>query len=90
MVYSQQSAEARLERSIKGDLDPAENTVIGSNPMIGVVPRLDVIARFLGERTKFSRIEFSKRTSSQPSVDDCMRDIANEVIKRMRAYRAKK
>jgi len=88
-VYSQQSAEARLERSIKGDLDKVEGEVIGSDPLVGVIPRLDAIARFLGEQTKFSRFDFSRRTSGQPTIEECLLDITNEILKRIGDYRAK-
>lgn len=85
-VYSQQSAEARLQRSIMGDLDKVEQMVLASSPLVGVIPRLDVIARFLGEQTKFSRYEFRGRTSSQPTVDECMLRITRELLKRLGAY----
>jgi cellulose biosynthesis protein BcsQ len=88
-VYSQQSAEARLKMSIKTGLDRAETRIIGDDPAIGVIPRLDAIARFLGEQTKVSRYEFGKRTSGQPTIDECLTDITNEVLRRMEAYRAK-
>ena len=89
-VYSQQSAEADLKRSIKPDLDKLEKEVIGDDPLIGVIPRLDVVARFLGERgTKFSRYEFSKKTSGQPTVDECLDSLTDEIIRRMGEYRAK-
>jgi len=87
-VYSQQSAEARLARSIKSDLDKVENGVIGSDPLVGVIPRLDAIARFLGEQTKFSRYEFSRKTSGQPTIEECVMDITKEILRRMGAYRA--
>lgn len=87
-VYSQQSAEARLERSIKGDLDRVENDIIGSDPLVGVIPRLDAIARFLGEQTKFSQFDFSRRTSGQPTIEECLLDITNQVLQRIGAYRA--
>lgn len=88
-VYSQQSAEARLERSIKGDLDEVEIDVIGSQPLVGVIPRLDAIARFLGEQTKFSRFDFQAKTSGQPTIEECLLDITNEILKRIGDYRAK-
>jgi cellulose biosynthesis protein BcsQ len=89
-VYSQQSAAARLRRSIQGDLDDVETAVIGEAPLIGEIPRLDVIARFLGEEdAKFSRYEFSRRTSGQPTVQDCLRVITDEILRRIGAYRAK-
>jgi cellulose biosynthesis protein BcsQ len=87
-VYSQQSAETRLKRNIQADLDKEEQRVLGSDPLIGVIPRLDVIARFLGEAgTKFSRYDFSKKTSGQPTVDECLSSLADVVLARIGGYR---
>lgn len=88
-VYSQQSAEAKMQRNIKGDLEQIEGDVIGDEPLIGVIPRLDAIARFLGEQTKFSRYDFSKKTSGQPTIEECMLDITKTILERMNAYHAK-
>ena len=87
-VYSQQSAEVMLQQSIMNDLDRIENEVI-SDPRIGVIPRLDAIARFLSEQTKFTRYEFGRSTSGQPTISECLRDITAEILDRMEAYRAK-
>lgn len=88
-VYSQQSAEARLKRSIMGDLEPIEKKILGEDALVGVIPRLDAIARFLSEQTKFSRYEFSRKTSGQPTIEECLIGITNTIIKRMEAYCAK-
>lgn len=89
-VISQQSAERRLVRDIGSSLEPAERTVLGSDPKLGEIPRLDVIARFLSEEGyKWSRMEFKKVTSMQKTVDQCLVDLAELVIERMEAYRAK-
>jgi len=88
-VYSQQSAEARLLRSIQGELELIEKEVLGNDPAIGVIPRLDAIARFLGEKTKSSRYEFSKKTSGQPTIDECLVDITQTILQRVKAYSAK-
>ena len=81
--------EARLGRSILGDLEPIEKDVLGSDALVGVIPRLDAIARFLGEKTKFSRYEFSRKTSGQPTIEECLVSITDTVVKRMEGYRAK-
>lgn len=58
-VYSQQGAASRLEKNIGKELDKIETDIIGVNPQVGVIPRLDAIARFLNERkTKYSRLYF--------------------------------
>ncbi len=88
-VYSQQSAEGRLKNSIKSDLEKIEQSVLGDDPLVGVIPRLDVIARFLGEKTKFSRYEFNKKTSGQPTIEECLLSITNSIIGRMDEYNAK-
>lgn len=88
-VYSQQSAEARLVRDIQGDLEPVEKEVLGNKSLIGVIPRLDAIARFLSEQTKFSKYEFSRKTSGQPTIEECLIDITNNVLERIKTYRAK-
>jgi cellulose biosynthesis protein BcsQ len=88
-VTSQQSAHARLDRSIQLDLEQIEKDVIRGKPTIGVIPRLDAIARFLGEQgAKFSRYEFSRHTSGQPSIEECLTAITKETIKRMDTYHA--
>ncbi len=88
-VYSQQSAEGTLQRSIQGDLEPIEKQIIGDDPLVGAIPRLDAVARFLGERgTKFSRYDFSRRTSGQPTIEQCLVEITDEVCNRMVQYRA--
>jgi cellulose biosynthesis protein BcsQ len=87
-VYSQQSAESRLKNSIMKDLSKIEKDVLGDEPLIGVIPRLDAIARFLSEHTKFSRFEFKKKTSNQPTIEECLITITDNIIERMRAYHA--
>lgn len=88
-VYSQQSAEGKLERSIHNDLEQIEKDVLSDKPLLGVIPRLDAIARFLGEQTKFSRYEFNKKTSGQPTIEECMVNITTTVLERMNRYHAK-
>jgi cellulose biosynthesis protein BcsQ len=87
-VYSQQSAEARLQRSLEFDLEPVEKKILGSNSLIGVIPRLDAIARFLGEQTKYSRFEFSKKTSGQPTIEECLLGLTKRILQRMETYHA--
>lgn len=88
-VVSQQSAEYRLEKSIKSALEKVERDVIGSNPLVGTIPRLDAIARFLSEQNKFTRFYFTHRTSGQPTIDACLRVLTQEVLNRIGAYVAK-
>ncbi len=89
-VTRQQSAHMRLDRSIQTDLESSEKVVVGKQPTIGVIPRLDAIARFLGEQgAKFTRYEFTHHTSGQPSIDECLTAITREVMRRMDEYNAK-
>jgi chromosome partitioning protein len=89
-VYSQQTAEFRLRRNIQTDLEPVEKQVLGDDPCIGVIPRLDAIARFLGEqRSKITRFDFSHSTSRQPTIDQCLKVLVEKLISRMGSYRAK-
>ena len=89
-VYSQQSAENELKKNCLANLTPEEKETLGSDALVGTIPRLDAIARFLGERgAKFARLEFTRKTSGQPTIDECMRKITDVVLKRMETYRAK-
>jgi len=88
-VYSQQSAETILEESIKNDLEKVERDVLGDAPLVGVIPRLDAIARFLSEKKKFSRYDFKKKMSGQPTIEECLLSITKEILERMKAYNAK-
>jgi len=89
-VYSQQAAEARLLRNIQSSLDKTEKEIIGENPLVGVIPRLDAVARFLNERdAKFSRDDFKRSRSGQPSIDECLTDITKEIIRRIGEYNDK-
>jgi len=90
MVYSQQAAARRLAQSILGDLDAEEKSVLESEPAVGRIPRLDAIARFLGENSgvKYSRFDFRVSGSEQPTIDDCMTVITETVLYRMGAYNA--
>lgn len=87
-AYSQQIQEANLKQSSVAGLEPEEQRVLGADPQVGVIPRLDAIARFLGESTKFSRFEFSRKTSGQPTIEECLVRITDTVIDRMRKYNA--
>ncbi len=87
-VYSQQTAQGRLQKNIQINLEPIEKKIIGDDPLIGVIPRLDAIARFLAEQTKFSRLEFKRKTSGQPTIEECLLNITDRILKRRESYRA--
>lgn len=85
MVGSQQRAHADLVRGVRTSLQPDEQKVLGTDALVGVLPRLDVIARFLGE-DKSAFLEFSKSRSGQPSVEKCAKAIRDKVVARIQAY----
>jgi len=88
-VVSQQSAENILQRDIQKDLMDIEKKVLGKNPMVGQLPRLDRIAKFLSERgSKFSGYEFSQRTSGQPTVEECVTKLVKTILERIKTYSA--
>ena len=89
MAHSQAGSDFRLRQSIQPSLDPDEKKIIGDEPCLGAIPRLDVVARFLGERDKYSAMDFSKRTSGQPSVDMCITQLRTNLEKRIQQYNAK-
>lgn len=88
-VISQQAADVRLKRSIQADLEGIEKAVLGPDPSLGVIPRLDAIARFLGEAgTKWSRQDFTRKTSGQPTIEECLSGLVEKAIRRMSEYHA--
>lgn len=90
MVISQQASEGELFRNIQKDLEKVETEVLGNDPCVGELPRLDIIARFLASKKhKLERLDFSRKTSGQPSVNECMEEITATVLKRIKDYRAK-
>jgi len=88
-VYSQQSAEANLQKQIYSDLMPVEKKILGTDPLVGQIPRLDRVAKFLSERgSKFSSFEFDQKCSGQPTVTECLSELVINIHERMRAYNA--
>lgn len=82
---SQQRAQTDLVRNVRNSLNEKEREVIGKSADVGTIPRLDVIAKFLGE-DKSAIQDFRKKTSAQPSVDECMVTIRNEVMHRIATF----
>lgn len=85
---SQQRAQGDLLRNVRGSLTSEEKAVLGASADVGVIPRLDVIARFLGE-DKTAIKDFSRKTSQQPSVDECLTSIRDAVAGRIRKFHGK-
>src|SRR5207249_604939 len=80
-VISQQTSELELFKNIQRDLEKVEKDVLGNEPCVGVLPRLDIIARFLGsQKHKLERLDLSRKTSGQPTVDECMEEITATVL----------
>ena len=90
MVISQQASGAELFGNIQHDLEQVEKDVLADKPCVGELPRLDIIARFLAsQKHKLERLDFGKKTSGQPSVNQCMEKITETVLKRIQDYHAK-
>ena len=85
MVGSQQRAHFDLIKGVMSTLQADERAVLGDKALVGEIPRLDVIARFLGE-DKSAITEFNVKKSGQPTVDACMTAIRNVVIDRITRY----
>jgi cellulose biosynthesis protein BcsQ len=85
MVGSQQRAHADLVRSVRTSFQPDEQIVLAQDALVGVLPRLDVIARFLGE-DKSAFLDFARSTSAQPSVEACATLIRDTVVRRIGAF----
>jgi cellulose biosynthesis protein BcsQ len=85
MVISQQAAAHELETNLLARLSRYERVIMADSPSLGAVPRLDAIARFLGDQ-KEVHLDFARRTSGQPDIDRCLTLIANNVLGRMQRY----
>jgi cellulose biosynthesis protein BcsQ len=83
---SQQGAQYDLLRNVQSSLHADERAVLGTKPAVGWIPRLDVIARFLGE-DKSAIHDFKKKTSMQPTVDECIGGIRTIVEGRISQFR---
>jgi hypothetical protein len=47
MSHSQAGSEFRLRQSIQPSLDASEKAIVGDEPCLGAIPRLDVVLDFL-------------------------------------------
>jgi cellulose biosynthesis protein BcsQ len=86
-VGSQQRAETSLRSNLLPMLSRYELLKLDDEPCLGQIPRLDAVARFLGE-DKSVQLDFSRKTSGQPSIDQCLTGITNAVISRIETYNA--
>lgn len=86
-VVSQQQAISTLNERMKPFLTSDGNPAINEDPCLGEIPRLDQIARFMGEN-KDVRLDFVRHTSGQPTVDQCMSGLADSVISRVGGHHA--
>ena len=87
MTFSQYSAKEFVEERILPELTDEERSILSDKPILGQIPRLDIIAKFLNERgTKWSRADFDKQYSGQPSVTKCMVRIVRNIEKRIEKY----
>lgn len=86
-TISQQMAEKNLLRSIGSDLSLEEKSIIGNDPVICHIPKLDVIARFLGQGlVKDAWFEFKNSSSSQDDIRTKLFLLQQRIEKRIDAY----
>ena len=86
-TVNQQSAERDLLKSINRDMDSVENEIIGDNPIIGRIPRLDVVSRFLSQGSeKIAWFDLKKSASEQRSVSEIMMTLVGRIEKRINNY----
>jgi len=86
-ILSQQAAAVDLNKELGGRFSKYESLKMDGPLCIGEIPRLDQISRFMGA-DKQVRLDFAKRTSGQPTVDKCLKEIAAKVHKRVDNYNA--
>ena len=87
MVTSQQVASFTLDARLNDIVSRSEKARIDNELCLGNIPRLDQIARFMGS-DKDVRLDFARHTSSQPTVDNCMKSIASSLLTRLESYDA--
>jgi cellulose biosynthesis protein BcsQ len=85
MVISQQAAANELEANLLARLSRYEKVIMQNSPGLGAIPRLDAIARFLGDQ-KEVHLDFARKTSGQKPIDDCLTAITQAVLGRMASY----
>jgi len=84
---NQQAAIQELLEGIEKDLDAEEKRVLGSNPLLAYIPRLDVISKFLSQGDeKIARFDFNRKTSGQRDVNSVMMNFVNRIEKRISDY----
>ena len=84
---NQQAAIQELLKDIQKDLDTEEKEVLGPNPLLAYIPRLDMISKFLSQGDeKIARFDFNMRTSDQRTVNDIMMNLVKRVEKRISDY----
>ena len=87
MVVSQQIAVSTLNDALEPYLRQHDDVATRDEPCLGEIPRLDQIAKFMGA-DKDVRLDFARHTSGQPTVDRCLKQIANSVFARIERHHA--
>lgn len=86
-TINQQTAEHDLLNAVKTDLDTVEKSIIGGHPILGRIPRLDVVSRFLSQGAeKIAWFDLKRSGSEQQSVSEVMMNVLNRVEKRIDDY----
>jgi cellulose biosynthesis protein BcsQ len=84
---NQQGAEQELLRAINQALDVEEKHAIGEHPVIGRIPRLDVVSKFLSQGDeKVAWFDLRKSTSSQQSISEIVTNIVLKIDQRIKKY----
>lgn len=86
-TINQQTAEQDLLNSVQRDLDAIEKAIIGGHPIIGRIPRLDVVSRFLSQGAeKIAWFDLKKTASEQSSISQIMMNVLARIEKRIEDY----
>ena len=82
-TVNQQTAIHDLVNSVQRDLDSTEKTIIGNHLIVGRIPRLDVVSRFLSQGSeKIAWFDLKKSMSEQASVSSIMMNLVALIEKR--------
>ena len=84
---NQQQAIVELIERVKSELVGIEKEILGNKPILGRIPRLDSISKFLSQRGKKTAWFDLKQTHSmQQSVNSIMLNLINRIEKRIEEY----
>lgn len=86
-TINQQTAEKELLNSVHKDLDEKEKETIGNHVILGRIPRLDVVSRFLSQGAeKIAWFDLKRSDSEQASVSQKMMNLVLQIENRIKQY----